>query len=230
MPGGGSPLRPPWGAVGTRAEMTVSPKSVKRGFAVSGPPELTPHADATGAPDRPIEGQPGRHLGRGVRPAAARPATDARRGRRSSGRGRGRGAGGRQQMPPLLTHLFTTGQAGQLHAAGGGGDDVGAKAGPPHLAGSGWGDDAPDAGQMCASNGGGAAAAAGQPQVSNPGGGTGADSAAGRPHASDASGDADAGTGAGQPHTRSGNGGPNVGGRHAQRWHPRTCRRGGARG
>ena len=31
-------------------------------------------------------------------------------------------------MPPLLTHWFTTGQAGQLHAAGGGGDDVGAKA------------------------------------------------------------------------------------------------------
>ena len=108
-------------------------------------------------------------------------------------------------MPPLLTHLFTTGQAGQLHAAGGGGDDVGAKAGPPHLAGSGWGDDAPDAGQMCASNGGGAAAAAGQPQVSNPGGGTGADSAAGRPHASDASGEADAGTGAGQPHRGNGN-------------------------
>jgi hypothetical protein len=25
-------------------------------------------------------------------------------------------------MPPLLTHWFTTGQAGQLHAAGGGGD------------------------------------------------------------------------------------------------------------
>jgi hypothetical protein len=108
-------------------------------------------------------------------------------------------------MPPLLTHWFTTGQAGQLHAAGGGGDDVGAKAGPPHLAGSGGGDDAPDAGQTCASNGGGAAAAAGQPQVSNPDGGTGADSAAGRPHASDASGDADAGTGAGQPHTGSGN-------------------------
>ena len=79
-------------------------------------------------------------------------------------------------MPPLLTHWFTTGQAGQLHAAGGGGDDVGAKAGPPHLAGSGGGDDAPDAGQTCASNGGGAAAAAGQPQVSNPDGGTGADS------------------------------------------------------
>jgi hypothetical protein len=42
MPGGGSPLRPPWGAVGPRAEMTASPKSVKRGFAVSGLPELTP--------------------------------------------------------------------------------------------------------------------------------------------------------------------------------------------
>ena len=50
-------------------------------------------------------------------------------------------------MPPLLTHWFTTGQAGQLHAAGGGGDDVGAKAGPPHPAGSGGGDDAPDAGR-----------------------------------------------------------------------------------
>jgi hypothetical protein len=181
--------------------MMASPKSVKRGFAVSGLPELTPQTPL-GHQTAPSRGSPDATSGAGRAPPLPGPPRTPDGGDAAVAAG---GGGGRQQMPPLLTHWFTTGQAGQLHAAGVGGDDVGAKAGPPHLAGSGGGDNAPDAGQTRASNAGGAAAAAGQPQVSNPDGGTGADSAAGRPHASDASGDADAGTGAGQPHTGSGN-------------------------
>ena len=58
MPGGGSPLRPPWGAVGPRAEMPASPTSVTRGVAMSGGPDLTPQtplgrrtAPSRGSPD-----------------------------------------------------------------------------------------------------------------------------------------------------------------------------------
>ena len=67
MPGGGSPLRPPWGAVGPRAEMTASPKSVKRGFAVSGLPELTPQTPL-GHQTAPSRGSPDATSGAGRAP------------------------------------------------------------------------------------------------------------------------------------------------------------------